>query len=300
MEGKNWKELKVMFQREKMLVVSNFVILTVTFLILGLFLSTAVGFQTALRSLEEQAQITIFFKDDFTENRILELKKQYEADPRILQVDYVSKDQAYQIFTEMNKDAPILLEAISANILPASLEIKTEKLEDLSTLASEFEKTDGVEEVKFFEDVIGRFRYWTKVIYVAGLVLVSVFLAVSLSIIITTLRMAIHSKGEEIEIMKLVGASDSYIRRPLIFQGVFFGVFSALFSSILLIAMFILFQYFSLFGFGKGLSYQLAVLPGVKVAPWIFVLALVGILLSVGALVSFLGSWTAVKKYLKY
>ena len=65
--SKHWENLKTVYVRERFLVVSNVAVMTVTFLVLGFFLSTAVGMQTAIRTLEEQAQITLFFKDEYLE-----------------------------------------------------------------------------------------------------------------------------------------------------------------------------------------------------------------------------------------
>jgi len=72
--NKYWETLKIAYARERFLVVSNVAVMTVTFLILGFFLSTAVGMQTAIKTLEEQAQVTLFFKDDYPESEILALQ----------------------------------------------------------------------------------------------------------------------------------------------------------------------------------------------------------------------------------
>ena len=200
------KALKSLYKREKFLVISNLAVMTVTFLILGFFLSLSIGFQTAIKNLEEQAQVTLFFKDEYPEAQILALREQLLQDERILSVTYVSKEEAFRIFTDINKDEPILLEAVSKDILPASLEIRTQKLVSLSEVADQFKNHEGVEEVKFFRDVVDRFRYWARMISVVGGVLVAVFVALSLSIILATLRISIGSKADEIEITKLDAA----------------------------------------------------------------------------------------------
>lgn len=293
--NKKWQALKTTVGREKFMVFTSIAVMTVTFLVLGLFLSSAVGFQTALKALEEQAQITIFFKDDFPEEEILKIRGHLEADRRISGVSYISKEDAFKIFTEMNKNEPILLEAISANILPASLEIRAEKVTDLDTLASEFKSIDGAEEVKFFKDVIDTFRHWTKVISIVGLVLVTLFLLGSFSIVMATLQVSIHLKGDEIGILRLVGASKPYVRGPFIFQGIFFGVVSALLASLIMVLTLIGIR---LSGF-VGSPVELVILPFVVVPAWLFLLILPLVLVLVGVLLGYIGSSTAVKKYLK-
>lgn len=293
--GKYFAELRSLYQREKFLVVSSISVMAVTFAILGFFLSLAVGFQTAIKGLEEQAQVTLFFKDDFVEDQILQLRDQLAGDERILEVNYISKEDAFKIFTDINKDEPILLEAISKDILPASLEIKAEKIASLSELAQEFESYEGVEEVKFFRDVIERFRYWTNVIYIVGGVLVLIFLMLSFSIILATIRINISAKADEIEILRLVGATDDYIRKPFSFQGISFGIVAAIVSSILMFIMLGSVQFAGLF----SLDSQLVLIPGVKVGFWVYALILTLLLLLFGYLLGLFGSKAAVKRYLK-
>lgn len=294
--AKYWENLKTVYAREKFLVLSNVAVMTVTFLVLGFFLSTVVGMQTAIRTLEEQAQITLFFKDEHPESEILALGDRLSSDDRVQNVRYISKEEAFEIFTDINRDEPILLEAITKDILPASLEIRATKLVDLDALASEFESSDGVEEVKFFKDIVDRFRHWANVIYIVGGTLVLVFVGLSFAIVMSTLRLTINAKGDEIEIMKLVGANDDYVKRPLLFQGVFFGLLSSAIASTVLVLIFTSIQFFGLF----GINSTVVLVPGVKVISWVFLIILVVLLVLFGGGLGYLGSHTAIKKYLKY
>ena len=290
------KHLKSLYKREKFLVVSNIAVMTVTFLILGFFLSLSIGFHTAIKNLEEQAQVTLFFKDEYQEAQILALRDELMKDERILSVTYVSKEEAFRIFTDINKDEPILLEAVSKDILPASLEIRTQKLVSLSEVADQFKNHEGVEEVKFFRDVVDRFRYWARMISVVGGVLVAVFVALSLSIILATLRISIGAKADEIEITKLVGGTDDYVKRPFIAQGVSFGVLSGLLATILLLTVFAAVGFFGIFSFDS----RLVLLGSFRVATWIYMILLAVLLLGLGWLLGYFGSHAAVKKYLKF
>lgn len=291
-----WANLMQHIKKDKLLSVSNIVVMTVTFLLLGIFISVVVYSQTALKYLEEQAQITVFFKDDYTEDKILAYKTNFESDKRILEVKYVSKEDALRIFKEMNKDEPILLESISASILPASLEVKAKNIGDLKILSEEYKKLEGVEEVSFFEDVIQKFSSWSRTVYIVGFILVLTFLVVSYSVVIATLKASINSKGSELEIMKLVGASDDYVKKPFLYQGVFFGILSSFIASIVVFIINLGVDKLSIFS--KGLS--LGFIPGFYVNPLIFSLVLCFILILSGFLLGLLGSTTAIKRYLKY
>jgi cell division transport system permease protein len=252
--------------------------------------------QSVLRTLEQQAQVTIFFKDDFTEDRILELKDQLSGDGRIFNINYVSKEDAYNIFREINKDDPILLESVTSTILPASLEVRAKDLSDLPRLAEEFNQLDGVEEVRFFEDVIGRFKRFSNIAYTVGFVLVFVFFVVSYSVVISTLRATINSKGTELSIMKLVGATNAYVKMPLIYQGMFYGIVSSFLSGVLLVVAVNLMGYFGIIPGRFGLGF----LPNFMISPLLFSFVLWFVLVVSGTLLGFLGSFSAVKRYLKY
>lgn len=293
---KVWQSLRHYLKKEKLMTLSHFLTMSITFLVLGIFINVVVLSQTTLKYLEDQAQITVFFKDEFGEDKIIPFKDELSGDERISEVTYVSKEEALRIFKEINQDEPVLLESISASVLPASIEIKTKDISDLETLSNELGQKEGVEEVRFYKDVIERFKSASTTVYIVGFVLVVVFFIISYSVIISSLRTTINSRGPELEVMKLVGASDSYVKNPFIYQGVFFSVISALAASVVMI----LFDFgLSKWGiFPKGFS--LGFLPGFFLNPVSFSLILSLILVISGFLLGYFGSNAAVKRYLKY
>jgi cell division transport system permease protein len=292
----NFKKAYQNIKKEKVLTFSNLLIMTMTFLVLGIFLSIVFLSQSTLTYLEQQTQVTAFFKDDFTEENILELKASLERDERIANVEYISKEEALRIFTEINKDEPLLTESISANILPASLKIQTVKIEDLRTIADELSSQEGVEGVKFFEDVVSQFQSIASVLYIAGFVLTGVFLFISYSAIVITLRIYINNKGTELEILKLVGASNEYVQAPIISQGMFFSLISAILATIILLTGAFIADFLGVFSSGLLVPFT----TGIKIDLIVFYIILGIILLFSGALLGFLGSKTTVKQYLKY
>jgi cell division transport system permease protein len=283
-------------KKEKLLSASNILVMAVTFVLLGLFINIIVYTQTTLKYLEQQAQITIFFKDTTTQDQILTYKKNLEQDGRVMEVAYISKEDALKIFKDMNKDEPVLLESVSASILPASLEVKAKNIANLKTMTEDYKKLEGVEEVKYFEDVVSKFSKWSTIIYIISFVLVAIFLCVSYSVIIATLRTVINSRGQELEVMKLVGASDDYVKRPFIYQGIFYGFTASALSAVINIILNIVLDRFSIFS--KGLAFGF--IPGLFVHPVIFSAILCVILITFGTLLGYFGSLTAIKKYLNY
>ena len=293
---KVWENLKYYLQKEKLMTVSHFLVMGITFLLLGLFIDVIVLSQTTLKYLEDQAQITIFFKDEFGEDKILPFKDKLEKDGRISAVTYVSKEEALRIFKEINKDEPVLLDSISASVLPASLEVKAKNISNLDQLAEEFKKTDGVEEVRFYKDVVQRFRAVSSAVYIVGFLLVVAFFTISYSVIVSSLRTTINSRGTEVEIMKLVGASDTYVKSPFLYQGVFISLVSAASASIVIMLLGVAMSKWGVFS--KGLS--LGFIPGFFIDPILFSIILSLILLISGFLLGYFGSSSALKKYLKY
>jgi len=268
----------------------------ITFLVLGLFIILITISQTAIRYLESQAQVTVFFKDDFSEASIISLRDQYAGDTRIASINYVSKEDAFRIFSEINKDEPVLLESISASILPASLEIKAKNIKDLSPIAEEFSSIDGVEDIRFFKDVIEKFKFWSRVLYIGGFALLGIMVFISYSVILYTLKSTINAKGIELSILKLVGASDTYVKNPFVYQGMMFGLISSSIAGLLIILLAILVVVTGLFrgGILFGLLY------GVSVNPIVFAVILSILLVAFGGFLGYFGSLTAIKKYLKY
>jgi cell division transport system permease protein len=290
------KNLITNVQREKLLSLSNIAVMTITFLVLGIFIIVVAVSQTTLRYLEQQAQITLFFKDEFSETRIFELKTRLEQDQRISEVKYISKDDAFKIFSELNKDEPILLESITPSILPASLEVNAKDLSKLPQIADELNSTEGLEELRFFRDVVNKFRFWSSMVYIVGFVLIAAFVLISYTVVIATLRTTINSKGVELEIMKLVGASDGYVKNPLILQGVFFGFVSSLIAGILIMLVGVFAQLNGLLTQGIYFGF----LTNISFSPLVFSIILFFLLVLSGLLLGLIGSYTAVKRYLKY
>ena len=292
----SFERIKETFQKEKVLSFANILTMTITFLVLGIFMLIVFISQSTLSYLEQQTQVTAFFKDDFSEESILALKGTLEQDDRIAEVEYISKEDALKIFSEINADEPLLLESISANILPASLKIRTKKLENLKIIAEELSPNEGIEGVKFFEDVIVKFQKIANIVYIVGFTLTAMFLFVSYSAIIITLRTYINKKGTELEILKLVGASNDYVQRPIITQGIFFSFTSSVIATVLLVSGALLASALRISSAGLAVPF----LPEIKVS-LILVTAILGIVLLLsGLLLGYLGSKSTVKKYLEY
>lgn len=287
----------VAIKKDKFLSVAIVVSMIATFLILGSFITTFVFTQTAIKSLENEVMVSVYFKDDYSTDSILKLKESLTKDLRISEVKYVSKEDAFKIFTLLNKGDKLLLESVTASILPASLEIKAVNISDIEAIAGEMKGTTGVEDVRFFKDAVNRFKMGSSVVNIIGLSVVGVFLFISFSIIVIALRLTISSKGVEISILRLVGASEDYVKKPLVAQAVIYSLLSAFIAFLILFVALNFFVFDPLFK-GENLT-LLAYIPNLQISSLVYSVLLGLFMLLSSLILGFLGSTTAIKKYLK-
>lgn len=277
-------------RRNKWLTVTSLLVMVLTFFLTSIFVIAAFGSDKILKGLEQRPQITAYFKDDASEQEILAVKDKLEQTGLTSSVEYVSKEEALTIFMGLSQEDPALLEGISSNVLPASLEAKAKNLSDLPRLAEILEQEPLLEDLQFYKDVVEKFRRLTEAVRLLGVGLVGILSLISLLIVLVTIGMTITTRGEEIEIMRLVGASDGQIRGPFILQGALLGVFSAVVSVILTFLLLpFLIPYISL---------ALTSIPLPSITPAFLAGLLVGEV-SFGALIGSFGSWIAVRKYLR-
>src|SRR4030065_2983968 len=181
-------------------------IMILTFFIISVFTLLGAGSQAILNFFETRPQVTAFFEDQVTLGEIDLLKAKLAETSKVKEMKYISKEEALAIYREQNKDDPLLLEMVTANILPASLEVATNDLAHLNEIAQTLRVEPAVEEVVFQEDVVKALQQWTLNIRRVGVALISVFGLVSLLMILVIIGMKITLRREEIDILQLLGA----------------------------------------------------------------------------------------------
>jgi len=265
-------------------------IMVLTFFVATVFVLTAGGFQIVLRYFETRPQVTAFLKDETTLSQVDTIKARLAQTGKVKESKYISKEEALTIYREQNKNDPLLLEMVTANILPASLEVSATNISYLGEIAQILSNEPVVEEVIFQEDVVKALHNWTDTLRKVGVGLISTLGLVSLLIILIIIGMKITLRREEIEILQLIGASPWYIRAPFIFEGIFYGIVGAILAWGI--------SYLMLLYSTPFLVEFLAGIPLLPV-PIFFMLALLGAEILAGVLIGILGSLLAVKRYLK-
>lgn len=279
-------------------------IMTLTFFVMGLFIILATFSSSILSYFESKPQVTAFFTDKKDANSIKNLEAQLKATGKVSSAKYVSKEEALNIYRQSNKNDPLLLEMVTADILPASLEVQATDPQYLSDINAILKKEPEVEEVVFQKDIIDALLSWTQTIRSVGFIVVFVLILVSLSILMTIIGMKIALKKEEIEILTLVGATAGYIKHPFLKEGILYGIIGAVLSWSII---YLLILYFSPFlaSFLKGIpQLRLTTLNESTVLIWpvsvsfMFIVLIIEVVISI--IVGMLGSLLALKRYLRF
>ncbi|MGH7203974.1 MAG: cell division protein FtsX [Candidatus Levyibacteriota bacterium] len=199
-------------------------IMMLTFLSITVFSFIVFGSSTVINFFESKPQVTAFFKDEATQPQIDQLKQQLTQSGMVASTKFVSKAQALQIYKEQNKNDPLLLDLVTQDILPASLEISTVKIEDLGPVSDTLQKSPYVSQVIYQKDIVSTLTHWTNAVRIIGIILIFVLAFVSIFIMMTVIGFKVSQKREEIEIMKLLSATNWYIRWPFVLEGIVYGV----------------------------------------------------------------------------
>ena len=200
--------------------------------------------------------MTVFFVQNAGEKEAEELKALLDETGLVASTKFISKDDALSMYKEQNKNDPLLLEMVSADILPASLEVSAKSPTFLSQLDEKIRDAAGVDEVIYQRDVVDSLLSWTNAIRLTGGIIGGLLVLDSLLIIGTVIAMKVALKRDEIEILTLVGASPWTIRAPFILEGGLYGVIGSGLASFL-VTMLILWQRYTLVSF-------LGVIPSIQ------------------------------------
>ncbi|OGY06793.1 MAG: hypothetical protein A3D24_01445 [Candidatus Blackburnbacteria bacterium RIFCSPHIGHO2_02_FULL_39_13] len=297
------KVTKKYIRRSPYQALSAVLIMIITFFVATvLALLTYVSYST-LHYFETRPQIIAFLNAEATPDQISSLQKDLISDSRIKDLKFVSKEQALNIYKEATSDNPLLSELVSPKVFPASLEFSVTDLQLTESVFSEIGKKDAVGQVVFtaslggsksIKDVIDNLRNITNYIKIGGGVIVSFLLGSSLIILLVIISMRIASRREEIRILQLLGATPGFIRAPFVFEGIIYAILGSflgwLFATLALLYISpSLVKYFG----------DIPILPPTTNGILQLFGAILGIEVLVALILGILGSFVAIKRYLK-
>jgi cell division transport system permease protein len=235
------------FVRNATLAVAAIAVMVITLsIILFSFIANAT-FSKTIQDITDKIDISVYLKDSITETEKDKLLSDLNSNQSIKQVNYLSKDQVFELYKNQNKDNLSLQLAIEQadNQLPATIQIKPKEIEKIGDIQSFLEKEDikklqsdpssySGDRRAALENITSATNFLRK----AGLASVALFAIVSVLIIFNTIRMAIFNRRDELQIMRLLGANTSYIRGPFVVETVIYGIVSAIISITLSNAVF--------------------------------------------------------------
>ncbi len=199
----------------------------VMMLMLNGFAIVVTHLNTALTALDQKVNMIVYLKDEVGEPEAGRFAERLRTDLNILEVSYLSKDQAMSRLKTQLADRAELLEMVQGNPLPASVEVRLRDPGQIVRLRDTLRTDPMVEEIPLQQDVVDNLVKITRFSRVAGAVMVLGLMGVTLFVIMNTIRVAVYARRQEIEIMKLVGATDWFIRWPFVLEGVLYGLIGA-------------------------------------------------------------------------
>jgi len=213
---------------------------TITILLLALFsvntlLTVGVISDSAVAAIKEKINISLYLKPDSSEPQILELKERINSSGQVKQITYVSKQVALESFREKyknNQEVLAALKELGRNPLSPSLTITPANLEESETLINRLRTIDSpIIESRDFSDnssILQKINNITKRINEVGLFIIAIFILTSMLVVYNAIRVAIYTHRQEIEIMRLVGASNFFIYMPYLVSAFFYSLVSLL------------------------------------------------------------------------
>ena len=243
-----FKATKRNIRRNGFLSITTVFVIMIVFAISTISIAGAIIARQGIEFYEKKAQVMVFFYRETEEDEIFAFKEKINNPEYIESIEYVSQQQAFELYKEDFKDDPDLIETITADVLPPSLGIRANSIESLSVVIEQIneekEKNPYVDEVWYFEDVLATMESISTGINYAVAVVIPVLAVVAFILVTITVGFNVTMHKDEIEIMHLVGSDDSYIKWPFRLEGMFYGMIGGILSAALvLIPWFIFLNY---------------------------------------------------------
>ena len=258
-------------------------------LLLAGFWIIQTGLLAGLQFTEQKVEVVAYLQTNATDSQVTALKERLKTMPEVASVDYISRDEALIRFraSMAAQGREDLTGSLSANPLYASLEVKMVDPSQVRIVGDALRGDPSVRNIINIEDLVDRVLTVTSILRTAGTVVLVIVGVIALFIIINTIRLAVLARAEEIEVMRLVGASDAFIRWPFVFEGAFVGLLGSIVTLLILAAIADPLSAF-MADFFRVLPLQFGSLTR----------DLIALVMGAGVGLGILGSWLSVRTYL--
>lgn len=228
------------FFRNAWLSIAATAIMVVTLTIILASIVTNLVLSDNLNEIAQRVTVAVYLQDDVSQEDKDWLRDTLASSYNVASVRYINKDEALAIFYEQNRDKPDIASsiAITGNQLPESFEVSVidlSQIDAVTNIANGEQFTDIVDETSVNEtskEAIDNIAKAQDFITLASIIGASLFASISILVIFNTIRMAVYTRSQEIEIMKLIGATPGYIRGPFLFEAALYGIFAGVITFI--------------------------------------------------------------------
>jgi cell division transport system permease protein len=223
------------FWRNPVMSIAATLTVALMLVLFAFFIITDRGLQAAAAALEAKVEVSLYLDDAARPSDILELKARIERDPAVARVDYLTKQQALDRLRELSqRKEDFTIADLGWNPLPASLEIKLANAQEMGRITASLQDEVGhgvITDVISNPSVVDQLLTITKVLSIGGIAVLAMMLFVALFVIVNTIRISVHARRDEIEIMQLVGATDWFVSWPFILEGMLVGTCGAVIAA---------------------------------------------------------------------
>ncbi|MFZ3089293.1 MAG: permease-like cell division protein FtsX [Nitrospirota bacterium] len=268
--------------------------IALSFLILGVFLIIFSNLKDITSSWQEQIQIVAYLKEGLSSADITSLEEKIRAEREVSSAHFISKDKALSEFKKDLANQTGLLDGLGENPLPAYFEVKIKKVYQdsgaVSSLAERFKKIKGIEDVQYGQEWVENLSSFLDLMVIVGLVVGGLVSLAVILIVSNTVKLTVYARAEDIEIMKLIGATDWFVKIPFLIEGVVIGLVGAFLSIAIL------------FGIYQLLMQRLSLNAGILLGKFSIAFLSwpdIAILLFAGMLLGLFGSFVSVGRFLK-
>lgn len=204
------------------------IMVTLTFFVGYAFTLFIIGAERILQYFETQPQVIAFFTLDADPTTIESAAKTMQSKSYVEKVTVVDKQKALELYQQDNQDDPLLLELVTAEILPASIEVSGKTASDLPKIKEDLNQISQIDEVIFQQDIIESLTSWTRAVRLIGLGSTVVLALSSFLTVLVIIGIKVTIKKQAINIMRMIGATRWYITLPFLYEGMVYGFVGSL------------------------------------------------------------------------
>jgi cell division transport system permease protein len=269
--------------------------ISLAILIVSLLLLVFVNLDRVTEQWSERVQVTAYFDNELTPQELKTLKSRILSLNGTAKLEYVTKAVALHRFQARMKGQDAVLEGVTADILPASLEIHLKKenrtSDALKAYVGQLDKIEGITEIQYGDDWVRRFNKFMGFMRVVGISLGCFLVLAVVFIVANTIKLTIYSRKDELELLSLVGATRFFIKMPFLIEGVLQGAAGSILAIALLSCLYLGF----LHNAGNFISFN----PGEADLVFLPLSHLAGVFFG-GILLGFMGSLTSLKRFINF